>query len=220
MKSALEVIVLGSTKVADSSIVLHTLSREYGRRSFITSIRKGGSMALFQNMSILEGEVTSNPKSDLWRIGSLSPAAALTGIRSNPDKNVLTLFMSEVLYRCIHEGEDDERLYLWCREQILLLDALKEGYASFHLRFLLELCALLGFMPTADDLRPFAGEALREVIALLPLSRTDFLLYPLNGKKRSEIASALIDYLGNHLEIRLEIRSLAVLKELYSTAQS
>ena len=41
------------------------------------------------------------------------------------------------------------------------------------------------------------------------------LLLPLTGKARSEIAGALLDYLSSHLEYRLNIRSLAVLGELF-----
>ncbi len=216
MKDSIEVIVLSYTKLGDSSVVLHSLSQSYGRRSFITTVRKGGSLALFQPLSILNTEITSNPRTELWRAGAITASVPLNGIRNNPDKNVLTLFMSEVLYRCIHDGEDDFQLYRWCKEQILLLDALQSGYASFHLRFLIELCALLGFSPGPDDLLPFAGDAYRDIESLLPLSRTDFLLYPLNGKRRSEIASVLIDYLGYHLGMKLTVRSLAVLRDIYS----
>ncbi|MBR4822846.1 MAG: recombination protein O N-terminal domain-containing protein, partial [Bacteroidales bacterium] len=38
----MELVVLNSTKLGDSSLVLHCLSREYGRRSFIVAVRKGG----------------------------------------------------------------------------------------------------------------------------------------------------------------------------------
>lgn len=215
MKRAVEFIVLATTKVGDSSIVVHSLSAEYGRKSFITNATRGSRSTLYQPFAILEGEVSESTRSELWRVASCHAAHALGSIRTDLDKTALTMFMSEVLYRCLHDGEGDEALYLWCKENILLLDALEEGFASFHLQFLAGLCRMMGFAPSITDLAPFAGERLEDLKALLSLQPADFLIYPLSGNKRGEIASILIEYLSYHIGARLNIRSLAVLSEIY-----
>ena len=118
-------IILNTTKVGERSLVLHALSPDWGRRSFIASVPKGGGMALFQPLNILDAEVTENPKSDLWRVHALSPRHPLTGLRTSAGKNAMTLFMSEVLYRTIHESAREDGLFEWCERSILTLDALQ-----------------------------------------------------------------------------------------------
>lgn len=215
MNSAVRLIVLNSTKLGDSSLVLHCLCREMGRRSFIVTVRKGGSRALYLPFSILDAEVIENRKSDLWRLRALSAVHPLNGIRSSFDKNAITLFMSEVLWRVVQDGAAEEGLYNWCERSILTLDALEGNFANYHLRWLMELAGALGFSPSFEGLAPFAEENLHEISDLLSLGLPEFLVYPLDGSRRSAIAGSLLRYLSAHLEIPLNIRSLAVLGELY-----
>ena len=125
-------IVLNTTKIGERSLVLHALSPDWGRRSFITSVPKGGRMALFQPLNILDAEVTENPRSDLWRVHGLSAVHALAGIRTSPAKNAMTLFMSEVLWRTIRDGAREDGLFEWCERAVLTLDALEGDYANYH----------------------------------------------------------------------------------------
>lgn len=208
-------IILNLTKIGEKSLVLHTLSPEFGRRSFITSIGKGTGMAMFLPLNIVEAEITENSKSDLWRANRFSASHPLNGIRSNIYKNTMTLFMSEVLYRTLKDGANEDGLFEWCSRSILTLDAMESDFSNFHLRFLLELAVALGFSPTAVDLAPFAGEYLKSVRALVESSFSEAMLVPLNGEQRNGIAQALLRYLGYHTESRIEVRSLSVLRELY-----
>ena len=217
MNDSVRLIVLNTTKLGDSSLVLHCLCREMGRRSFIAGVRKGGSRALYLPLSVLDAEVAENRKSDLWRLRGISAVYPLNGIRSSFDKNAITLFMSEVLWRTVQDGAAEEGLYDWCERIILTLDAMDGVFANYHLRFLMELSGVLGFSPSFEDLAPFAGEHLRQISELLALGLPEFMVYPLTGDSRSAIADALLRYLSAHLEIPLNIRSLAVLGELYKT---
>ncbi|MGM9765304.1 MAG: recombination protein O N-terminal domain-containing protein, partial [Candidatus Cryptobacteroides sp.] len=66
MTSDDKVIVLNTTKLRENSIVLHTLSRAYGRRSFLVRVGPKARMSFFLPLNILEISVTENPRSDLW----------------------------------------------------------------------------------------------------------------------------------------------------------
>lgn len=212
----IELIVIATTKTGESSLVLHTISKEFGRRSFITSIGKNSRMSMFLPLNIIHGRININSKSTLSRISRIQSAFPLNSIRSNLDKNTITLFISEVLYRSIKDGSNEDLLYEWCKSKILELDALENDYASFHLLFLVELCEILGFKTTLESLTPFAGSHFENISELLALDKAEFLLYPLNGKNRNEIAEALLEYLSYHLDCHLNIRSLKVLRELYA----
>lgn len=210
-----ELIVLSFTKIKENALVLHCLSREWGRRGFITSVPKTAGTALFQPLSILDAEVVENPRSDLWRLRGISAKYGLNGIRASMVKNSMTMFMSEVLYRTIHDGDTEDGLYDWCRRSILTLDALEGDYANYHLRFLLEFAAALGFSPSTEDLAPFSGNRSREIAALAGADFSSCMLLPLSGQARGEIAGQLLKYLEFHTGEQLNIRSLAVLRELY-----
>ena len=193
MKTSAELIVLKHTKVRDNAIVIHTLSREFGRRSFLVSVRKGASMALFLPLSLVEADITDNPRSQLSRASDFLSRNPLHAIRGNVHKNAMTLFISEVLYRVVREGVYEDGLYEWCEKTILALEALEGGYAAFNTRFLVELAIALGFAPDTAALLPFMDQDDKDNI------------------------DALLRYLSFHLGCELNIRSLKVLRELYAT---
>ena len=211
----IELIVLGTTKVGENALVVHTLSREWGRRGFLVrSARKTGT-ALFLPLNILEADVVENTKSELWSMKGILLKDALSGIREDLQKNTMTLFLAEVLFRTIRDGVNEDGLYDWCVGSILTLNALEADYANFPVRFLLELSGALGFRPSFDDIAPFAGEHLPQMKALVTGSFTDCMLLPLNGATRNALCEELLQYLSYHTDSKIQVKSLAVLRELY-----
>lgn len=228
MKSKAELIILNHTKFGENSIVLHTLSSEYGRRGFLVKVSPKTAMALFLPLNILQAEVTENPKANLWYARNFVSITPLNGIRGNIHKNTMTLFMSEVLYRVVKDQTNEDGLADWLKGQILTLDALQADFANFHLLFLLNLCAALGFDTDAAGLAPFvtschpercegssSGQNLRSLEALLSLPFTEALLLPLTGADRNAIAESILKYIEYHTESAVNVRSLAVLREIY-----
>ena len=214
-KDAAELIVLSTTKVKESAIVVHTLSREWGRRGFLVQSAKKAGMSLFLPLNILEADVVENPRSDLWSIKNIHALNALNGSRGNLHKNTMTLFLAEVLFRTLQEGTNEDGLYEWCVGSILTLDALPADFANFHIRFLLELSGAMGFRPSFQDIAPFAGD---KAVILKPFLETSFsesMLIPLSGEVRNSLCEILIRYLEFHTEQPIRVKSLDVLRELY-----
>lgn len=211
-----ELIVLHTTKFGENSVVVHTLSKEYGRRSFL--VRSAGKrlMSLFLPLNILEADVQESTKSTLFTARNLTSRHPLLGIRSNVFKNSMTMFMSEVLYRVIKEGAAEPGLYEWCERNILLLDAVQTDFSNFHLRFLLELTVSLGFSPESRDLQPFVGDHYPMVERFMQTSFAESMLIPLNGTVRNEIAEEILRYIEFHTESSLRVNSLKVLHDLFA----
>ena len=211
-----ELIVLHTTKFGENSIVVHTLSREYGRRSFL--VRGAGKrlMSLFLPLNILEADIVESTRSTLFTARNLTARHPLLGIRSNVFKNSMTMFMSEVLYRVIKEGAAEQGLYEWCERNILLLDAVQNDFSNIHLRFLLELTVALGFSPESRDLQPFVGDHYPTVERFMQTSFAESMLIPLNGSVRNEIAEEILRYIEFHTESSVNINSLKVLRDLYA----
>ena len=211
----MEFIVLSCTKVGENALVVHTLSKEWGRRGFwVRSAAKAG-MSHFLPLNLLEGQVVENPKSELWTLKNIGPVAPLNGIRNNIYKNTMTLFLSEVLLRMLKDGTNEDGLYEWCVGSILTLDALESDFSNFHIRFLLELAGALGFRPTLQDIAPFAGEHLQRLKPFLESSFEESMLLPLSGENRNALCEVLLRYLSYHTDTNIQVKSLQVLRELY-----
>lgn len=211
----MEFIVLSCTKVGENALVVHTLSKEWGRRGFwVRSAAKAG-MSHFLPLNLLEGQVVENPKSELWTLKNIGPVAPLNGIRNNIYKNTMTLFLSEVLLRMLKDGTNEDGLYEWCVGSILTLDALESDFSNFHIRFLLELAGALGFRPTLQDVAPFAGEHIGHLQPFLQCSFEESMLLPLSGDTRNALCDVLLQYLSYHTDTPIQVKSLPVLHELF-----
>ena len=210
-------IVLHTTKFGENSLVVHTLSREYGRRSFLVrGVGKKASMSLFLPLNILEADIQENNKSDLFTARNIVARHPLLGIRNNIFKNSMTMFLSEVLYRVIKDGTVEEGLFEWCEKNILLLDSIRTDFSNFHIRFLLELSVALGFSPETKDLAPFVGDHYQVTEQFMTLSFAQSMLIPLNGTVRNEIAEEILRYIEFHSESAVNVNSLKVLRELFA----
>lgn len=217
MTQTSELIVLHTTKFGETSLVVHTLSKVYGRRSFlIRGAGKKATMTLMQPLTVLEADIIETSKSTLFTARNLSAKYPLLSIRGNIYKNSMTMFMSEVLYRIVKDGANEAGLFEWCEKNILLLDAIESDFSNFHLRFLLELSVVLGFSPEAKDLSPFVGEHYPIVQAFMAESFADAMLIPLNGQIRNEIAEGILRYIEFHSDSALNVASLGVLRELFA----
>ena len=209
-------IVLHTTKFGENSIVLHTLSKEYGRRGFLVrGVGKRSMTSLFLPLTVLEADITESSKSKLFTARNLNAKYPLNGIRGNMFKNSMTLFMSEVLYRVVKEGGNEQGLFEWCEKSIQLLDSIESDFSNFHIRFLLELSVALGFSPETSDLMPFVEENYTTVSQFMTASFAESMLIPLSGPVRNKICEDVLRYIEYHSESTLTINSLKVLRELF-----
>ena len=215
MTSNTSLIVLHTTKFGENSMVIHTLSREYGRRGFVVRSMGRKTASLLLPLNILEAVVVESSRTNLYTARNLIASASLMGIRSRLYKNTMTMFLSEVLYRVVKEGTAEPGLYDWCEKQIRLLDAIDTDFSNFHIRFLLELTVALGFSPNVEDLRPFAGDNMPVIEKLMSTSFAESMLIPLSGAHRNEICENVLRYIEYHTESTLTVNSLKVLRELF-----
>ena len=210
-------IVLHTTKFGENSLVVHTLSKDYGRRSFLVKgVGKKAGMSLFLPLNVLEADIVETSRSTLYTARNLVARYPLLGIRNDIFKNSMTMFMSEVLYRVVREGAYEEGLFEWCEKNILLLDAVSIDFSNFHIRFLLELSVALGFSPEARDLVPFVGDHYPVIERFMTVPFAESMLIPLNGVTRNEIAEEILRYIEFHSESAVNVNSLKVLRELFA----
>ncbi|GHT32888.1 DNA repair protein RecO [Bacteroidia bacterium] len=229
-------IVLGSVKYSDNNLLLHAYTEETGRTTYvingIKSRRCVAKPALLAPLSIIEIEAEHHPKRDIQRIKESKIVFSSCNISANPVRNSIAHLLAEVLQHCLRETECNAPLFNFLVNSILRLETMEEGIANFHLVFMLNLSAYLGFYPNYDNkaANTFFDQMNGCFLYDKPLHRhflpieesnllKDFLI---NGcetactrTQRNRLLDELLDYYRLHLTHFGEIKSCAVLKVLF-----
>lgn len=152
MTSITEALVLSSIPYNDTSLIVKAYTKDFGLQTYILrSVRKVGSRTKvqhFQSLRILQLEISSMPKTKLHNIKTSSLISGYEQTGSNIVKTSLAIFMAEVLNLSIKENIPNEDLYFFLKEQVMALEKAEEtALSEFHLHFLIDLSAKLGFRP-------------------------------------------------------------------------
>ena len=218
-------------------------TRDLGRMSFIVSVPKTAKGRLkkqfFQPMTLLEIECEVRQRVQLQKMADARLSVPLISIPSSPEKLAIILFVAEFLYHSLRSEQRDEPLFDYIIDSIQWLDAATEGYANFHLTFLMRLSRFLGFYPNLVDNSQSDADSyfdMREgrFCALAPM-HNDFLqpeearlirlmmrmdyptmhLFKLSRTDRHRITDVLLQYYQQHLPDFPKLKSLAVLQQLW-----
>lgn len=232
-------IVLHTVKYGDSSMVAYVLTDLYGRQNYmIQGVKKSGrsnKAALFQPMFPIEFEGIESPKMQLHRMKEVRLARPMKSIAFDVRKSTIALFLAEVLYRLVRESEPNERLFNFVDGCVTALDEMEEGVANFHLWFLVRLSGLLGFYPQNDyeegfffdivegrftPLLPTGGmlfdiENARLLHRLMDCDPLQLAQIELSRQRRSDFLTALLRYIGYHLDAVNHIKSVKIFSELF-----
>ncbi|GHT35206.1 DNA repair protein RecO [Bacteroidia bacterium] len=233
-------IVLHSFPYNDTYSIIHLYTEAFGRVAYMVACSRGKkssvSKALFMPLSILDMEVDHKNNRDLHRIRETKLCYPLSRIFTDPIKNVLSMFLSEILFRVVRETEPDPRLFDFLNRSILILEEADEGVANFHLVFLLHLLVYLGFTPNAESYKDGSYfDMLNGVFSERPPLHHHFLsideskffarflrityenmsLYAFSRHDRVNILQQIITYYRLHLPEFPEIKSLGILQSLF-----
>ncbi len=230
------IIVLHLTKYGDSSLVVHALDAERGRTGFFLRGAGKGRVALnhFQSLSILDIQTVSG-KGELEYIREYESAHQLAGIKTNPYKSAIAMFMGELLYRCTGDGAVDAEMFSFLESEILRLEHEEGSIANYHLCFMVRLCGMMGFrpkdnwspdtplflpaaaefIPYSDYISTFSAEESLLLHRILSLPVEEAMQLPLNREQRQSFAQKMAEYLSCHLSINLKLKSLAVLHDIF-----
>ena len=208
-------ILLHTTKYSDSSVILHSFTREGGRESFLLRGvgKKGTIHAALHPMALLDYTASDPYKGHLRYIKDWSVKEALPSVRTDIKKASLAMFMGELLLRSLPEGDKDERIWDFTAESVRRLEACEGSCANFHLWFLSRYAALLGFDPH------FIPQEMPEITVLnqrlMEISLDEALLIPLSGEKRFAYIDALTRYLEAQLGSSFHLKSPSVLHAIF-----
>ena len=155
----------------------------------------------------------------------------------DPIKGTVALFLSEFLYNALKHETENLPLFHYLCNTLQWLDRSGKGLANFHLVFLIRLTRFLGFWPNVQDnvrgmvfdmrdgtmvgIIPVHGQYLNaEESAFLPLLlRMDYAsmhLFRFNRQQRARVLDVLVDYYRMHIPEFSELKSLDVLRTVFS----
>ena len=235
-------IVLHSFKFGESRMIVDMFTCEAGRLSFAVPIPKTSKGRLkkqyFQPMTLLEVECDIRQRVQLQKLKDARLLTTYATIPFSPEKLAISLFIAEFLYHALRSEQQNKPLFAYVCDSMQWLDVATTGYANFHLTFLMRLSRFLGFYPNLEDSGEYGGLLfdLREArfCRMTPLHR-DFLdsdearmihllmrmdfptmhLFRLSHQERNRIVEVLLQYYRLHIPQFPELKSLAVLQELW-----
>ncbi len=220
-------LVLSSIRYKDTSIIVKIFTRELGLKSYlingVRSMGKGSKMALYQPLTLLDLVVYDKENSGLQRISEAKLQVAHQRIPFEISRTSIALFVTEVINRSIYENYQNESLFDFLFQSVLVLDQADAALSHFPLVFLMENATYLGFAPDYAEgyileskNQPFVGEALSQTLDYLKILLKEG--YHCRAKVpvtvRRKLLDHLLDFYGEQLDNPNPLKSLTVIRQV------
>lgn len=234
----LHLVALKTTKHSDTQSILTAYCRELGRVSF--ALPAGGGKgaarlrALTMPLGIVECEAEPRAGREVMPMRQAVRGLPLATVHSDPVKQMIAMFLAEVLAVTLQTSDADPALYDFIVSAVRKLDSAdSRGTANFHICFLLNLARHLGIEPdmstyavgTVLDLAdgcwrksiPLHRDYLRVQEAetahkLLRMTFDTMDRFRLSRTERNEITDVILRYYSLHYVTMRHLRSLDVLR--------
>lgn len=233
-------IVLQCVKYNDKSFIAHLFTASRGHVSFMingTHGKRSGTMArLFQPLTFLSFQWDAKPNSSLQRMKEVRMLFVQQDVPFHPVKRSVAMLLAEFLSYTLRNEASNPDLYLYIEHSFRWFDMVEEGYANFHLVFLLKLARFLGIAPNmeaysdGDLFDLISGHFVSHGMASDTLlsaydARLLFLLggatyetmdaISMNRYDRARLVRCLAVYYGQHMVNFPVLQSLDILQDLF-----
>jgi len=234
-------IVLHSLPYNDMYAITLIYTEEFGRVSYLTSQSRSRKSkvprSLFHPLAILDLEVEHQNLRDIQRVKEIKIHIPVTALLTDPVKSALSIFLAELIGKVVREEQTNRPLFDFLLQSIRVLELTDLSPANFHLAFMIRLSRLLGFYPDSTgykkemyfDMRNGAFTLYQPkhvdflspdesavFFNLLRISYENMEAFRFSGRERQAIIHRILDYYRLHLSDFPEIKSLAVLHEVFS----
>lgn len=234
-------IVLHQLRYNDESVIVNIYTQLHGNVGFLVKMpkqkRSNVKTQLLRPLNVLELDFDFRPNQTLQRIRDLKLHISYESLPYDHIKGTVSLFLSEFLYYALKHELENHTLFQYLCNSLQWFDRSEKGLANFHLVFLMRLTRFLGFWPNVQDyvqgmvfdLRdatmvsvfPVHGQYLdsKESAFLPRLLRMDYAtmhLFRFNRQQRARVLDALVDYYRMHIPEFPELKSLDVLRTVFS----
>ncbi len=240
MYEKIQGVVLNTIKYSDKHNIVHVYTRQRGLMGFAVPLGRTTASrqrnAMLMPLSVIAAEARIMPGRELSTLRDLRLGAQLGAIYADPVKNAVAMYVCELLTRAILEREQNQVLYDYIEQCVMILDSATQGVANFHICFTYHLGILLGIQPDTGtwhegwwfDMQegvfrpsPSGGSHwLRpdEARVIWLLSRMTFAnmhRFRFDRQQRNQVLDVMLTYYRLHHSTLGTLRSPEVLKQLF-----
>ena len=230
-------IVLHSIKQGESGRIVKLYTEEYGLCSVFVrathSKKKGSTAALYQPLTVLDMDLEVRQDRSLQKVVSAELIADEVGFLNDPLRSCVAMFMAELFYRTLQEGESSDTLFSLLEGFIIKLGR-DDSITMLPIEFILNLALFYGIYPDMEsegeilDLRegeftsqrPIHKEVLTgDAVTVLRAYRgMGFVASatPITREIRRDLLESMLLYLKIHIPHFSELKSYSVFKEVFS----
>ena len=235
-------IVTDVIKYSDKHNVITLFTRDQGRVSLLSSAGNSKTArvrnASLLPLSVISAAINFNPSRDLQFLGKFSREILWKDIYFNPIKSAIGIFLAEFLNSYLRQSPPDPRLWDFIIHAVNCLDRRKKGLANFHIAFLIDFLSFAGIRPDLSDWRDDAwfdmqGGAMTVFLpahrnyltpsqaSVLPvLARMNLRtssIFRFSASQRRELLSRLLQYYSLHFPGLSNLKSPAILSEVFNS---
>ena len=242
MYEKLKGIVLNTIRYSDKNNIVRVYTDGRGLMAFAVPQGKTAAArmrnAMLMPLSLVNMEAATRPGRELAVMRELRRNYPLATIYSDPVKNAIALFISELLTHVIQEPERNEAMFSYIEQSVHLLEELPATRAAnFHICFLYHLGAHLGIQPNIESWRKgywfdmtdgtFVSDPARghqhlkpdeaQVIHLLSrMTFSNMAAFRFNRVERNRMLDVIITYYRMHNAALGTLKSPDILKQLFA----
>lgn len=229
-------IILNKTKYAGNAVICSVYTLEYGKQSYIirNSTSKKNKSIYLHPLQILEFDVNIKDVQQVYTVRKTNLSYNYNSIPFNVYKSNISVFIAQLLNSLIKEEYSNPDLYEFIKNSCLYLDSIEEGYANFHIFFIIKLCTLIGYQPINNYNKEniyfnltkgcFIShkidkntnkETAKILHELMKIKIVDINSLQINRNSRNSILDTLIEYLEIHNDGKIKIKSLDIIREIF-----
>jgi len=240
MYEKLKGVVLNTVRYSDKHNIVHIYTDGRGLMSFAVPQGRTAAArmrnAMLMPLSLVDLEAGVRTGRELAQLREVRRNYPLATVYSDPVKNAIALFISELLAHVIQQPEGNDPLFRYIEQAVQLLEQHPGPIANFHICFLYHLGAHLGIQPNIESYRDgywfdmtdgvFVPAAVRGHALLQPqqaqvihlLARMTFSnmgVFRFSREERNQVLDVIISYYRLHNAAIGTLRSPDILKQLF-----
>ena len=215
-------IVFRFTKFRETSIIVTIFTETFGLQSYIVngvrSKTAKNRIALYQPLTLLNLVVYHRDNANIERIREISCLYPYRTLMSDVKKSTLAMFVNELLNKTVKDESHAGEIFQFLYDSLTALDGQLEGFENFHLLFMLKLARYLGFgVYSLNEVLGgrVADRETEKILEELLTADYDSALKITNMQRRN-LLDLLLKFYAEHMEHLGEIRSVQVLRDVFS----
>ena len=221
-------ISLSYIKYKDTSIIAKVFTRDFGPQSLlingIRSSKSKNTPGYFEPFSHLELVLYYNKAKDIHRVSEYKLLNPNQQLRTDLIKSTVAIFLAEVLGKVLkyEEAEGSSNTFEFIQSSIAHLCESQNAAQDFHIQFLMRFMSHQGYeiqstrdLQHAFDLCKYTVTPEIDQYIAQSIDMHHFHALNSSGQTRSKVLDALIKFLQLQTQDFFEVKSLAVLQQVF-----